>query len=131
MATRSGTSINLAISLDTARTLDEVLHSHSSSGEGHDFARTSVPLLLLAGGKPGALLASRADAKRALSRLADFGHAQMDFSGIAHVGHGFADEMFRVYLREHPQLDIDPVGMAAQVAAMVNSVRQQALPAAA
>jgi anti-sigma regulatory factor (Ser/Thr protein kinase) len=119
---RQGTSIYLAITLDTPRTLDGVLREHSNSGYGLE--RTSVPLLLLTGKAPGAMLASRADAKRAVHRLQAFRHAQLDFTGIAHVGHGFADEMFRVFALQQPGLELQPVGMAAQVAAMVGSVRE-------
>jgi hypothetical protein len=123
-ASRSGTSVYVAITLDTARTLDEVLRQHSSSGQGYGFERTSVPLHLITGQQAGAMLASRADAQRAVHRLQDFAHAEIDFTGIGHVGHGFADEMFRVFAQQQAGLELHPIGMAAQVAAMVGSVRE-------
>ena len=125
VAARGGTSVYLAIMLDTPRTLEAVLHAHSASGEGYGFERTRVPLQLITGAVPGAMLASRAQARRAVHRLAQFAHADIDFTGIGHVGHGFADEMFRVFGRQHPGLALHPVGMAPQVAAMVDSVRMQ------
>lgn len=125
-ASRQGTSVYAALTLDTSRTLDGVLRAHSSSGSDYTFERTSVALNLLTGGQPGALLTSRAEAKRAVHRLAQFRHAEIDFSGIGQLGHGFADEMFRVFARAQPGLEISAVGMAAQVAAMVNSVRREA-----
>ena len=121
VATRSGTSIYLAISLDTPRTLDAVLQAHSRSGSGYDFTRTRVPLQLLA--SQTMALASRADARRVAAGLQQFGHAEIDFDGIPEVGHGFADELFRVFGRSHPALQLLPVGMAPQVAAMVGSVQ--------
>lgn len=124
VSTRPGTSIYLAISLDTPRTLDGLLQAHSASGSSYDFGRTAVDLQLMA--PMGAMLASRADAKRAVQRLGQFRHADLDFTGISAIGHGFADELFRVFLREHPGLDLHPVGMAPQVAAMVASVRAAA-----
>ena len=135
-AARRGTSIYLAISLDTPRTLDAVLRAHSSSGQGYGFDRTRVSLGLITGGLAGAggstradtLLASRAEARRAVHRLDQFGHAEIDFSGIAQLGHGFADEMFRVFSRQHPAVELMPVGMSSQVAAMIDSVRTQAAP---
>ena len=123
VAARSGTSIYLAIALDTTRTLESVQRAHSASGTGYDFERTSVPLHLIGGGAADTMLASRADAKRALHRLGQFRHAEIDFSGIGHIGHGFADEIFRIFGRQHPALELHPVGMAPQVAAMVHSVR--------
>lgn len=121
VATRSGTSIYLAISLDTPRTLDAVLQAHSHSGSGYDFTRTRVPLQLLAG--ETVALASRADARRVAAGLQHFGHAEIDFEGIAEVGHGFADELFRVFGRNHTALQLLPVGMVPRVAAMVSSVQ--------
>jgi hypothetical protein len=70
-------------------------------------------------------LASRADAKRVAARLPEFRRAEIDFEGIREIGHGFADELFRVFRREHPALDLVPVGMNPRVAAMVASVLSQ------
>ncbi|MBL8341929.1 MAG: DUF4325 domain-containing protein [Rubrivivax sp.] len=122
-ATRTGTSVYLAIQLETTRTLDGVLQAHSASGTGYDFARTRVPLALLCGREADAALLSRAEARRAAHRLAGFAQADIDFAGVAHLGHGFADELFRVLPRLHPQLALNPVGMAPQVAAMIDAVR--------
>ena len=123
VAARAGTSVYLAIMLDTVRTLESVQQAHSASGSGYGFERTKVPLHLVGGAAASTTLASRADARRALQRLGLFRHAEIDFSGIDHIGHGFADEMFRVFGRQHPGLLLHPVGMAPAVAAMVDSVR--------
>jgi anti-sigma regulatory factor (Ser/Thr protein kinase) len=122
-AARSGTSIYLAISLDTTRTLDAVLRAHSRDEAGYRFERTSVPLHLIGTGKSGDLaLASRADAKRVSARLAQFAEAELDFNGIGDIGYAFADELFRVFQRDNPALQLRPVGMEPRVAAMVASV---------
>ncbi|CAD5375257.1 conserved hypothetical protein [Rubrivivax sp. A210] len=117
-ATQDGTSVYLALQLDTPRTLDAVLRAHSVDGAGYGFETTVVPLQLIG----GATLASRADAKRVAARLPQFRRAEIDFTGIAEVGHSFADELFRVFRNQHPGLDLRPTGMAPQVAAMVGSV---------
>ena len=119
-AARSGTAIYLAIALDTQRTLDSVLRAHSADGAGYGFDRTVVPLHLLGGGAHA--LASRADARRVAARLGQFGRAELDFSGIGEVGHGFADELFRVFRRAHPATQLVAVGANAQIAAMVASI---------
>jgi anti-sigma regulatory factor (Ser/Thr protein kinase) len=119
-AARAGTSVYMAISLDTTRTLDSVMQAHSAGPDSYGFDHTVVPLQLMTG--DGLALASRADAKRVASRLTSFSRAEIDFDGITEVGHGFADELFRVYRRQNPGLDMVPVGMAPRVAAMVQSV---------
>lgn len=118
---RQGTSVFWAVSLETERTLDTVVRAHSASGEGYAFETTQVPLKLLTAEQVG--LESRAQAKRVAARLGRFRRAEVDFSGIADVGHGFADELFRVFVRENPSLELVPVGMAPRVEAMVASVR--------
>jgi len=97
-----------------------VLRAHSADAAGYAFECTSVPLHLIAGS--GQILASRADAKRVSSRLARFRTAEIDFEGITDIGHGFADELFRVFQRENPSLQLTPLRMAPQVAAMVAAV---------
>jgi anti-sigma regulatory factor (Ser/Thr protein kinase) len=121
---REGTSIYLAIALDTPRTLDDVLRAHSADGRGYGFERTAVPLQLIAG--PGVGLESRAQARRVVHRLSAFAAAELDFTGIEDVGHGFADELFRVCPRQWPGLQLDLRGMAPRVAEMMQSVRQAA-----
>jgi anti-sigma regulatory factor (Ser/Thr protein kinase) len=120
-AGRPGTSVFIGIALDTQRTLDQVLRAHSLDGVGYGFERTVVPMRLLATEHSG--LESRAQARRAAMRLQQFRRAEMDFDGIADIGHGFADELFRVFTRECPNVELVPVNMAPRVAALVSAVR--------
>jgi anti-sigma regulatory factor (Ser/Thr protein kinase) len=117
---RQGTSVYLSIALDTPRTLDAVLRAHSLDGDGYGFDRTVVPLRLLTEG--GSALDSRALARRVAARLQRFRRAELDFTGIGEIGHGFADELFRVAAHELPALQMVPVGAAPRVAAMIEAV---------
>lgn len=130
---RVGTSVYLAITLDTTRTLDGVLQGLSLNPAACDTDRTEVPLWLLADPPPPGLcggtspvrsLVSRAEARRAVARLPAFRRADIDFAGIQHVGHSFADEMFRVFARRHPGVELAPVSMAPQVMAMVGAIQR-------
>lgn len=89
---RQGTTVYLAIARDTPRTLDEVLRSASSDAAGYGLERTALPLRLL--GSNG--LVSRAMARRVALRLAQFRHAELDFTGVEMLGHSFVDELLRV-----------------------------------
>ena len=115
-----GTSVYLAIALDTARTLDTVLQAHSASPGRYGLDRTVLPLKMLTSENVG--LESRAQARRVVARLARFGHAEVDFGGIADIGHAFADELFRVQAARGVSLDLRPLRMSPRVAAMVDSV---------
>jgi anti-sigma regulatory factor (Ser/Thr protein kinase) len=115
-----GTSLFMGLALDTQRQLDEVLRAQSADGKGYGFARTTVPLHLLA--NQGSL-ASRAEAKRALARLPLFSRAVIDFAGVQDISPCFADEMFRIFRRDHPETRLVPVGMTPQIMQMVQSLR--------
>jgi hypothetical protein len=110
----------VAICLDTERTLDEVLRRYSLDGLGYGFERTVVPLKLITG--PKTTLDSRAQARRVAARLQRFRRVELDFDGLAEVGHGFADELLRVFHHQHPEVELVPVNMAPGVAALIGSV---------
>lgn len=118
---RQGSSIYLAIALDTTRTLDQVLAAWSVAGDGIAFDRTTVNLRLLAG--PGQPLDSRAQARRVAARLAVFRRAEISFEGVEDVGHGFADELFRVFARARPEVELVPTHMTPRIAALVRSTQ--------
>lgn len=122
-AVRGGTSVFVAIALDTAVRLDAVLREHSLDGQGYAFERTRVPLRLLTGAQTA--LASRAQARQVGARLAQFRRAELDFDGIAEIGHGFADELLRVMARERPDTEIVPLNAPPQVRAMLDGVRRE------
>jgi hypothetical protein len=43
----------------------------------------------------------------------------LDFDGVILVGQGFVDEVFRVFATAHPQVQLTPVNMTAEVARLV------------
>ncbi|WP_422018208.1 STAS-like domain-containing protein [Roseateles sp.] len=118
---RQGSSIYMAIALNTTRTLDGVMQAWSTQGDGIEFDQTRVPLRLLAG--EGQALDSRAQARRVGARLTTFKRAEIDFDGVTDVGHGFTDELFRVFSRANPQVELVATNMTPRIAALVNSAR--------
>lgn len=116
-ARHPGSAIYLAILLDTTRTLDQVLRSASLDGQGYGLEQTSLPLRLITG--PEVALESRSQARRVAARLERFRRAELDFSGIDRIGHGFADELFRVYARSHAEVQLDVRNAAEPVRRMI------------
>ena len=117
-----GTSVYAAIALDTRRTLESVLTAWSADGAGLDFDRTIVPLRVITSSL--ASLESRAQARRVTARLQQFRRAEVDFTGVPHIGHGFADELFRVYACQQPGFELVPVNMSPAVAMLIDNVRR-------
>jgi STAS-like domain of unknown function (DUF4325) len=54
-------------------------------------------------------LIPRSQAKRVVSRLELFKVILFDFSGVPTTGQAFADEIFRAFANEHPNIDGQPV----------------------
>jgi anti-sigma regulatory factor (Ser/Thr protein kinase) len=119
---RQGSSIYMAIALDTTRSLDQVMEAWSLAGDGIEFDHTRVCLRLLAG--PGQALDSRAQARRVAARLPSFKRVEISFEGVEDVGHGFTDELFRVFARARPEVELVPTHMTPRIAALVASARK-------
>ncbi len=67
----------------------------------------------------GPKLVSRSQAKRIVRDLEESREVVLDFKGVDLVGQGFADEVFRVWAREHPETNLVPIEMIGSVEFMV------------
>jgi len=114
---QNGSAIYLAIALDTTRTLDEVMRSASMDAQNYSIEHTTLPLRLIVNEDVG--LESRAQARRVAARLTDFKQADLDFTGIEHIGQGFADELFRVFGRNQSAVRLVVKNASPRVNAMI------------
>jgi len=114
---QQGSAIYLAIALDTTRVLDEVMRSASADAQGYGIDRTTLPLRLIT--SDDIALESRAQARRVAARLTEFKQAELDFSGIDHIGQGFADELFRVFARNQSAVQLVVKNAGPRVNAMI------------
>lgn len=113
----SGTAIFMSLALNSTRTLEDVFGAHSKGSDDLSFSHTEVAMRLAHAA--GEALESRAQAKRIAHRLDAFDTVDLDFEGVDAIGQGFADELFRVFAGQHPQVRLQPRNMNARVAAMV------------
>ncbi len=116
----SGTAIFMSLALNTTRTLEDVFGEHAKGAQDLSFSRTEVAMRLAHA--PGEALESRAQAKRIANRLEAFETVVLDFEGVDAIGQGFADELFRVFVSQHPSVQLQPRNMNTHVAAMVAHV---------
>lgn len=116
-----GTGVDMGISTKSKRTTQEVFVLYTSD-EDDDFAfsRTDVPVSLARFG--GDHLVSRSQARRLLDRLHDFQRISLDFTGVDSIGQAFADEVFRVYVRNNPDIEISAMNTNADVDRMIHRV---------
>ena len=104
----------------TARDLRRLFEAYT---EDFEFVRTRTVIKLLA---IGVRFVSRSEAKRLVHNLERFREVVLDFKGVEGVGQGFADEIFRVWHREHPEVRLIPVNMCEPVQFMVERARRAA-----
>lgn len=86
-----------------------------------EFSKTRIVVRLFT---IGVRFVSRSEAKRLLSGLERFREIVLDFAGVAELGQGFADEVFRVWAARHRSIRLLPTGMAPTVAFMVARARK-------
>jgi anti-sigma regulatory factor (Ser/Thr protein kinase) len=116
-AVKPGTTIIMSIATDASRTLKQVFEEYSSGPDDYSFARTIVPVRLAQIGDEN--LISRSQGKRLMQRVDQFRHVMLDFTGVATIGPAFADEIFRVFAREHPETELIAVHAAPDVQQMI------------
>jgi hypothetical protein len=64
-------------------------------------------------------LISRSQAKRLLTRFDRFKEIVLDFQNVDSIGQAFADEIFRVFKNEHPNINLHPVNANEEVMRMI------------
>ena len=119
-----GTSVWMRIQRDTSRTTKQVLDSFASSGQSFDFARTIVPVKLATIGSER--LVSRSQAKRLTANLDKVKIVALDFTGIQEIGQGFADQVFRVFARAHPDIQLHVQNATTDVEQMITRAKSSA-----
>lgn len=116
-----GTRVELLLVLPARRPLEAVFAEYSSGPEEYRFSKTHVPLKLAAVGED--TLMSRSSAKRVLARVERFDEATLDFTHVRSIGQAFADEIFRVFASEHPNVHLRVVNANPKVQAMIRRAR--------
>lgn len=111
-----GTAVRMTVDKNTTRTAKEVFDKYTSP-DGPGFTKTHVPLKLAQYGEEQ--LTSRSQAKRVLSRFDKFSEVFLDFDGVKTIGQGFADEIFRVYRIQHPEISLYAVRANEDVENMI------------
>jgi anti-sigma regulatory factor (Ser/Thr protein kinase) len=101
----SGTTVFLKVENHTARSVRKVMDQFSAKGS-YGFNKTIVPVKLAKYGTDQ--LVSRSQAKRVLTRVELFSQVVFDFSGVDTIGQAFADQIFRVFAQEHPNVNLIP-----------------------
>jgi len=112
-----GTSIFMRLSNFSRKQLSEVFDEFATVEGG--FNMTKIPIKNLF---DNAHPISRSQAKRLYNRLDKFDEVVLDFEGVESIGQGFAHEIFVVFKRTHPDLNLEVINDNEEVRKMINHV---------
>lgn len=111
-----GTYVSMRLSNHSSRTARQI-YDQFTSGDDFGFNKTVVPVTLARYGTDA--LVSRSQAKRVLARVDQFKVAVFDFEGVESIGQAFADELFRVFPGQHPEIETHVINARPEVESMI------------
>lgn len=120
-----GTAVFMRLHNHTSRTAKKVFDAYVS-GDDFDFSKTIVPVNLARYGNDS--LISRSQAKRVLARVDLFKTVVFDFRDVDVIGQAFADEIFRVFANDHPDIQLHAIHANSEIKRMIGRVRGPRAP---
>lgn len=112
-----GTRIIMNIGFNSRRESKDVFDKFSAVDDDYQFSKTHVPVDLAS--YEHDQLVSRSSAKRVLARFNRFKEVWLDFQGVERIGQAFADEIFRVYAKSHPEISFTFTNASPEVERMI------------
>lgn len=110
-----GTTVVFFIDIKAEKALSDIFWRYMDDEYG--FTKTAFEVSLLRVGEEN--LVSRSQAKRLLARLDKFKTVVLDFKNVDTIGQAFADEIFRVFANEYPQVRIETANTSKDVEMMI------------
>lgn len=112
-----GTSVQFEIGTNVRTRLEDVFAEFAPEKYDFRFEKTRVLVKLLQRD-----YVSRSEAKRLLHNLDKFSEIELDMRDVTHVGQGFTDEVFRVFVTKHPEIIIRATNAGKAVRTMIQHV---------
>jgi len=114
----NGTAVLMEINNHSRHNITEIFDDYASEEDDYGFNQTVVPVKLAQHGD--GKLVSRSQAKRVLSGLDRFTNILFDFTGVETIGQAFADQIFRVYKNQHPEIKVIFINTNKNLDNMIN-----------
>ena len=113
-----GTEARFVISKYSKRNLTDIFSRFAPGKFDYQFDKTKVAVKLF-----HEAFISRSEAKRLLFGLDKFKEIVLDFKGVKSIGQGFADEVFRVFSNQHPDITIKTENLSEVLKPMIKHVQ--------
>lgn len=121
--THKGTRVKFRIEKTSQKHLQDVFAQYTNldDASNYGFDKTEVKVRLYA---MGGVFISRSQARRVLAGLEKFRVIVLDFDRISTIGQAFADEVFRVFQTNHPNIRMESVNTNDAVQFMLDRVEK-------
>ena len=116
-----GTAIWMKLENAADRSRQKIYDNFASPENDYAFDKTIVPVKMAEHSKGD--LVSRSQAKRLLLRIDRFRTVVFDFENVEQIGQAFADEIFRVFARRHPGVELQFANANKQITNMIRRAR--------
>jgi anti-sigma regulatory factor (Ser/Thr protein kinase) len=116
---RKGTKVRFSLNLASERNLEAMFREYSNDAIQYDKTEALVRL-----NRIGNELLSRSIARRVLAGLDRLAIVKLDFERVDTIGQAFADEVFRVWKTNHPDITIVPANENENVRFMIEHVQK-------
>ncbi len=113
-----GTSVFFEMRSGSTKQLGELFSQFTK--ENFKFDKSQVKVKMFATGE---LYISRSQAKRLVHALDQFAEIVLDFKDIDTIGQAFADEVFRIFQADHPNIKITPINCNENVEFMIKRAK--------
>jgi anti-sigma regulatory factor (Ser/Thr protein kinase) len=112
-----GTAVWMKLKNSSDRSRKQVFDAYASPDSDYAFSKTVVPVKMAELNRND--LVSRSQAKRLLLRIDRFQTVVLDFKNVDQIGQAFADEIFRVFVRRHPGINVQFINANEDVTKMI------------
>lgn len=112
-----GTEVYFEVEKGTKKSIRQLFRDYTFDQEHLTLDTTVIPINLY---QEGDIWISRSQAKKVLAGLERYKKIIFNFAGVEVIGQAFADEIFRVFNIEHPEIILEPINMTDSVNLMVS-----------
>lgn len=117
---RKGTKVFFQINKMTRKDISEIFAQYTD--DDYQFSKTKVIVRLY---QKNVEYTSRSQARRLVMGLDKFKTVILDFNKVTTIGQGFADEIFRVFHQNYPEVLIEPIHCCKAVDFMIKRAIQR------
>ena len=114
------TQVAFLVWKDSEITSKEIFERYQD--EDDCFAKTEIIVKLVKEYEKN--LVSRSVAKRILNNLEKFKEITFDYKGIENIGQGFADQIYRVFQNENPEVILNNINVNEEIEFMINRAKK-------